>query len=745
MGGLESLLRRKGHEGLAQSIQKISTELTLLGFVSLVLLLFQEFVSMSSMCIGYDQNAVTWTLMDNIGPNCPCCIANTEGISACAEMYHDCAYNNATGEPFCGCQEGKPMDTTESTYRPGGGEPPVCVPYGITELQFIATTKEALWQQYLAPVEAASSGRRRKDRRLQSFSTSTGSSKTSRSSRRRETRRALRQDPSSNISSSEAAAAGAPYSSIINATRHIVPALSTFSCMGPFFSEECPEGQHPLISSYALDQIHILVFLTALLHVLASIAVVVTSILRMRQWKRWQEEESKLGALSTTLSSLTHITGVTVDGDVSGGGGRGGQSTAEMLRNQSQDLSGMGDVAGDKLSRPPSMSQRPPSVDRNNSNQSVEEEKGDGGGGDDAKEGVVGVGGGGTPPVMVENDQASMDAYTANFESASKDYSARGAAAKAAAAQAAKPVTMSVRAAGRIIHKYWHRRDTMLIRNHSRFLEALICIGQTFLPNLVTKEQFLIMRSSYITTLQLPQDFDFVQECSLRLEFDLNHIIGSSVTMWFILIAQWLFSGLWPSTTILIFLLVAIKMLVLNIGLIYTIRYACRGGRPHRVRTTRQWWRSAKFLAIPIGGTIFFVSTIYSSILFFLWQFGPNSCFFESGAPIWKWMPSAFPWWTSLIFSTFMLFWLSYVTVPAWVLVSHMRPHYTWSRMEEQQTGSGDSPMDMVVGGGGGGSGGGGQRPEAQMTAKRSERRLVHILSDMVKLQEELKMAQELE
>ena len=39
-----------------------------------------------------------------------------------------------------------------------------------------------------------------------------------------------------------------------------------------------------------------------------------------------------------------------------------------------------------------------------------------------------------------------------------------------------------------------------------------------------------------------------------------------------------------------------------------------------------------------------------------------------------KFAPYALPWWTALIASFIMILWLANVTVPAWALITHMRP-----------------------------------------------------------------------
>ena len=61
---------------------------------------------------------------------------------------------------------------------------------------------------------------------------------------------------------------------------------------------------------------------------------------------------------------------------------------------------------------------------------------------------------------------------------------------------------------------------------------------------------------------------------------------------------------------------------------------------------------------IPIRFNLFLTSFMFSSALFFLWQFGGQSCFFTSHGNAF-WLAWVGPWWTSLIYAGLMLFNLS--------------------------------------------------------------------------------------
>jgi len=84
VAALRRRLQRKGRQGLAQALDKIVTEVTLLGFVSLILMLFQD--SLAKICVGYSDTAIKFTMLEHIDGECPCCLANTHGVTKCAQV-----------------------------------------------------------------------------------------------------------------------------------------------------------------------------------------------------------------------------------------------------------------------------------------------------------------------------------------------------------------------------------------------------------------------------------------------------------------------------------------------------------------------------------------------------------------------------------------------------------------------------------------------------------------------------------
>jgi hypothetical protein len=675
VGFLERWLRKRGREGLAKAVSKVVLELTLLGFVSLILLLFQDYVP--NICVKYSPSDVEWTLVDNVD-GCPCCLQETEGVTTCAQIYHGCAFNQTNMAHFCGCDVGWPESTYEAPLATGSG----CVAYDVsqdafvlqefsqtfvrlsesnqingTELCHVITKEESLGAQ--------GTGLRKLQRRydVQSviFPSSHG-----------------RRLASSEVKPSE---------------EYLYPHIGSFRCQGPFYSGACANGSYPAVSDTALDQMHLMVFLMAGVHVVVAVIVVAVAQLRMQQWRRWQKLDiDSCAAMETVFSddiernspghsnqekdekvrgshgegSTTTDPPLPVDatmakleetqvGTCTYGGLESAPSTHDGTRTK-HDVSRPNEISkGLNASTGTAASPEPLAADQNIKEIGAAVEN------DDGSDRLVEV-------ILPQEMRVAGGQISSGILRACSTNENKGDMC----AVSHKDEGMK---AAKMMEMRWKYRDSMLRSRPQRVTEAFICFGQALLPNLVSRHEFSTMRRAYIRSLGLPHDFDFVNEATLHLDFDLSRIVGSSMIMWVILILQWLLSGLISWATSLLMLLCILTLLVINIWLVVSVRYCCRGGRPHRLGRGPRWQFSPRKLAIPIGGIIFMSSTVYSSFAFFAWQFGGNSCFFESGQQkMWRWIPGDLPWWTSFIGSGIMLLWLASVTVPAWALVTHMKP-----------------------------------------------------------------------
>ena len=641
-------LLRKGREGLAQAVEKVVLEITLLGFVSLILLLFEQY--MPSFCVSYNPESIDWTLLDNVNA-CPCCLQSTYGVTTCAQMYHQCGYNITTQAPYCGCEVPGVSYSSYDSDRNASDPLIECTSYEINEQIFVVeeflssahqwmselnvTARDfctALvgngeqWAASPSPVPSAMAlpppmmalqeeqhqqGRRRHLLGGSSSSTSTDSNSTGTTS-------------------------SAVYDGVNNT--HIIPEIQSFRCEGPFYAANCPEGSHPAISNEALHEIHVMVFLIACTHVASAIIVVVLALARMQQWRRWQSsaptgfEPKRLAAMLSAEFEISNGKGR--KGGVGGRRGYAGRQGAgdDIEHQHEEDVGEVVEVDPERQEKRVNGDKAPRSIRSSTSIIPMEEEE--------------------TPPLQQQQQQSEE-------EEASPEWKAR-----------LQMVKESFR-------RKWGHRDTKIIHHHSFLAESFICIAQSFLPNLISRDEFLTMRSAYIASFNLPADFDFVEETRLHLDFDVVHIIGASVAVWIVVILLWLLMGLVEWANLVFLLLAAVALFAINLRLVISIRYSCRGGRPHRVRNAFQWWKSARWLATPISAIIMVCSMVFSNAIFFAWLFGSNSCFFSDSVYIWRWAPGSLPFWTGFLPPAIMLAWLSGITVPAWALVLHMRPYAT--------------------------------------------------------------------
>ena len=662
------MFRRRGRDGLAKVVEKVVMEVTMLGFVSLILLLFQKYVP--EICVPLHDHAVQWTLLQNL-EGCPCCLADTADITTCAQMYHGCSFNITAQEPYCGCSLGWEESVVSDTNKSDA-----CYAYQDTEAEFVfeqfvdgltsllsdiqfnstdfcnALSNETAGSSAaaIAEFDAYSGGGRRLHHQQEPFNKGMGVNFGIFPQHLKQ------QHPRRRLSATEELNDN-------DNTTHIIPKIGSFSCDGPFYRSSCATGSHPAITDEALHQLHLLVFLIAGFHMIAAVLVMFQASLRMRQWRRWQQEDQDIPALHTLLSMASTIDKNGSASSISAGGGEIDDGAVEQPENTTTR---MGVVDDDDIEQ-----------GTENSNQ-----EGENGGVllssvvvvtknvDDQQDVVVpqtqisrlkSRGGGGADENIINNPML-LPSTTASVR---QQVSAAASLSIDAAAEAAKATK-----------RQWLRRDTMLRERRHFFREALICFGQALLPNLVSKQEFLTMRRAYIASMKLPPTWDFVNEATLHLDFSLVQIVGASATNFTILILQWLLSGVTNWIAAVLCVISMVVMLSINIWIVAMIRYSCRGDRPHRLKSAARWLENPRWLAYPLGGNIFLCSTFFSSFIFFMWQFGIDSCFFKaSGDSIWLWVPAGMPWWGGLIAPAVMLHWTASVTVPAWALVVHMRPN----------------------------------------------------------------------
>ena len=581
-------LRKKGREGLSKVFERMVFEIALLGLVTLILLLFEDYAL--SVCAKFSDSAIKWTMLGGID-GCPCCLSKTEHVSMCAQIYHECAFNASSQKPYCGCDLGWP----ESTYSQPISEDTECTDFRTLESEFRASLVTDSLQQLNELGENVSASA------IKEIASILESN---------ENLRNLTCNPSKDLPGRRLMQEiEAGFNDGMNNT-HVIPELGDFTCEGPFYSTDCSPGYYQVLSKESIHQVHLLMFLVASIHIVTSLIVILLAEIRVTQWRRWQESAKQIVGFDRKFSvKIRH--------------------TTELIRQSMNAAIEASEVRADSAGS---------EADH------VADEEGNGSIDETVATASSGLGIEDNP-----DSNASNELESNNIAKAAKEL-------------------------GKKLKKHWGERDSFVQRKQHLLLESVVCVTRAFMPNLVTREQFLAMYKSYVVSLNLPNDFDLVKELQIHLDFDMVRIVGASITSWGILLLQWLLTGIWPWATWLFQCVAMLILLAINIGLVSYIRYYTRGGSAHRLGQDSRRFFNSRNLSFPIAGIIFLTSSVFSVSIFFIWQYGVDSCIFSGGDTLWRITPESIFWAAGYISSGVMLIWLAAVTVPAWVLVMHMRP-----------------------------------------------------------------------
>ncbi|WPT11598.1 MLO-like protein 11 [Picochlorum sp. SENEW3] len=121
--GTQNALSNRGKVHLLHAVNHSVHELTLLGFVSLIITALQE--SVTSICVGKAYADSSWTILSHVYSEgyCPCCLENTKHVQQCVLEYAACG--NPT-EPFCNCDLKDPFCVAEDEEEVLGEEGVYC-------------------------------------------------------------------------------------------------------------------------------------------------------------------------------------------------------------------------------------------------------------------------------------------------------------------------------------------------------------------------------------------------------------------------------------------------------------------------------------------------------------------------------------------------------------------------------------------------------------------------------------------
>ena len=105
---IQHLLRSRRRLGLLDAVNHSVHELTLLGFVSIILLTLEERIS--DICVDAAYFRADWTILRFVYGEgyCPCCLENTKSVQKCVLEYASCGDSFVEGDEFCNCDGADP-------------------------------------------------------------------------------------------------------------------------------------------------------------------------------------------------------------------------------------------------------------------------------------------------------------------------------------------------------------------------------------------------------------------------------------------------------------------------------------------------------------------------------------------------------------------------------------------------------------------------------------------------------------
>ena len=569
--GLQHVLRTRRRFGLLEALNHSVHELTLLGFVSIVLLSLEQVIA--DVCIDASYFRADWTILQFVYGEgyCPCCLENTSNVQACVRAYAACGdQSGQEADQFCNCDM----------------QDPTCV-------------------------------------------------------------------ESYNVEGSTE-----PYEEKV--------------CDGPVAldgSGTCGPGKVRAVSILALEQTHYLIFLLSIVHVVCGFVLYGLAWMRVRwEWGRWEKDhderrdkvnqvlEGYYSGLTTTLQrrSMGQTSNVGGGSTVDGGTAEGDDGPEEH---------GGGEVGGGKLS---TISCPPGLGDNDNVNDTENPDE-------KPRKGRNTVAFTETPhenggPPKLERRSLTLPAVLGR-ETADDEGGFIGLRRSLTRSKSFHNLVSLERQVRRRIFKRTSELTKSLSAQAADKAHTLL---QGTGPLIVSKSQYYKLRASFIYTHKLGSNFNFLQHVMDSMEDDLAHLVGITPFFWLITMIFWLISGVIGYAVTPFMALTAILMIVLNAKLVSIVKdIVSRLGTGHALILEERifWFNRPTLMLQPMKFCLFFVSYIWTSFIFFAWQFGSKSCAFTDPFYGKSWV---LPWWTIIIFNAVIFLHLATVTFPAYSLAVQM-------------------------------------------------------------------------
>lgn len=105
---IQHVLRSRRRLGLLDAVNHSVHELTLLGFVSIILLTLEQ--PISDICVDSAYFRADWTILQFVYGEgyCPCCLESTKNVQKCVLEYASCGDLSGEGDEFCNCDGADP-------------------------------------------------------------------------------------------------------------------------------------------------------------------------------------------------------------------------------------------------------------------------------------------------------------------------------------------------------------------------------------------------------------------------------------------------------------------------------------------------------------------------------------------------------------------------------------------------------------------------------------------------------------
>ena len=351
---------------------------------------------------------------------------------------------------------------------------------------------------------------------------------------------------------------------------------SRYECEGPVTldSQGCPEGKIRAISFLVLEQLHLLIFTMSIIHVVCGFVLYGISMLRVRlEWKNWEKEEDP------------HVAKV-----------------EEALQPYFENLN----VALVRRS----MTRRPPEGEDSPGPEVQEQANG----GKQLHQASS------APELESKRDMETGDHARKEEENITRGHSAglpRWLTSESRR-RTTRTLTRSANSFRHLLEEHGYLK--MVYLRSKKFFKwfgkgvCYISINtiQGLGPSVVSKQQYMKMRASFIYTHKMGKSFNFYQHVTRSMEEDLSMIVGLTPIFWIVTIIFWLISGPIGYAVMPAMIINAIVVITLNSKLVHIVKNVTDTSSIAMMLSAKIFWfNKPQLLLLPMKFSLFMCSFIY--------------------------------------------------------------------------------------------------------------------------------------